>query len=221
MRVAKLTIFALVFAGFVCGWHSSETSTGDSGKADFAYSDFVFTDKIDQPMLTGDSAFISIKLHSEIASTAIRVATDKPDVVAVDTYGRGTSISQWSALVNAKSAGSAKLQLFDSVTNAPIDTITIDVADAAKIDAPSSVSMSIGDKKQIETHVKDATGRIIRAFPDWTLDQDFAVFMYATDQQGQTHGVGNTLIFRGNHAGTTTLHGRLGKVAVDLQVSVQ
>jgi hypothetical protein len=220
MRKHAILFGVLMFCG--C---SSATSGGDSGKATFAYANVTLGGtNVSHPMLVDSSVTVTIQLQSSLSTATLRVASEKPDIFTVDSAGRGNEhVGMWQAQLTGHMAGSAKLQLFNAVTNDPIDTISIGVATPAKIEAPSDVSLSVGDRQTITMKVKDASGNELHASYalEWTLDQDFAVFDYLSYQQGQSHMTGDVVVLKGAHPGPTTMHGRVGDVRIDVPVNVK
>jgi hypothetical protein len=199
-------------------------STGDSGKADFSYAGFVAPDEaLDRPFTTGAGVEVRIRLHSDVRDTSITVSSGDSSILYVKSFGKGVDRGEWQTLVSGMKVGTAKL-IVNGPDGKPLDTIAMTVADPAKIVAPGDVSMSVGEKKHVDTHVEDKDGHTLHVSSDltWTLDRDVAIFDAALDQQtGQVHDVGIGVDLRGNHPGAANMHGQIGNVNVDLPVSVK
>lgn len=199
-------------------------SGGDNGKADFSYVGFVAPDEaLDRPFVTGASVEVRIRLHSDVRDTPITVTSADTSTLYVKSFGKGVDRGEWQTLVTGVKVGSAKL-VVNGPDGKPLDTIAMTIADAAKIVAPSDVSMSVGETKHVDTHVEDKDGHALHVASDlaWTMDTDVAVFYAKLDQQtGQVNDVGDALDLQGKRPGATTLHGRVGNVKIDLPVSVK
>ncbi len=211
--------FVLVFCVAACG---STHSGGDMGKAEFSYAGFLGDEPLDQPFLDGSQVTIRIRLHSDVRDTPISVTSGDSSVVSVRSFGRGTDRGEWQSVVLGAKVGSAKIAL-NGPDGKALDTISLSVADPAKIVAPTALSMSVGGQQRLETRVEDKDGHTIYVSSslEWTLDADVATFYAPLDRRtGQTHNLGSIVNLRGNRPGAATLHGQVGKVSVDLPVSV-
>lgn len=191
------------------------------GKAAFSYAGFIEEQAVDQPFLAGAEATIRIHLNGDVRDTPISVASGDSSTLFVRSFGRAAR-GEWQSVVFGAKIGSAKL-VVNGPDGKPLDTISLSIADPVKIVAPSAVGVSVGGTQRVETSVLDKDGHTIHVSSslEWTLDADVATFYAPLEPQtGPTRAVGTIVDLRGSHPGATTLHGQVGKISVELPVSV-
>lgn len=193
------------------------------GNADFSYAGFVGGDEnLEHAFLSGSDATIRIRLRADVRDTALTVTSADSATLAVSSFGRGTDRGEWQAVVHGVKVGSTKLSA-NGPDGKPLDTISLAIGEAAKIVAPESVVLSVGDKKRIEARVEDKDGKTLRVTSslEWTLDADVATFYSPLGQQsGQTKDSGTIIDLLGNRPGPTLMRGRVGSATIELNVTV-
>jgi hypothetical protein len=230
-----------------CSIDLGSSTDGEQGRASFSYSSCFFGCAVDHPVMTGATA--GIRIEGKDLPEVDGRATD-PSVASVTTEHNFTcckstsntttceaahrgdrcaegftlNISQ-SMNVTGLRAGSTKIHLVDSASKKIIDTLNLEIADAAAVTLKSGetklekLEMAVGGGVTLTTEIRDAANRPLETSNGvslTTMNLEIASFVDPSWIFADPNGVAT--IEHGNWFSTTTLRGRkTGTTSVQLK----